>query len=137
VKRFPNAVDQVLDISYQIVVFGDWKRDSRDVSFLKGIGSDHSSGNLTRDTDDWRGIKHRGGNSGYKVGGTGPTGGYSNSNLSGSTGVAIGHMCCPLLMSYKDVMNLWILGHRVIGRKYCSTRVAKNQVDTFPDQAFP
>ena len=125
VKGFANGVRHLARMRDQIIVLRDGKGHTGDVRFLKRIRAKHLASHLPGDTNDRRGIHHRGGDAGDHVRGARTGGGDRDAHVPRGAREAIGHMRRALLVTNQDVMNRAVL-QRVIRRQNGAARVAEN-----------
>jgi len=95
-------------------MLGDRQSNAGNIYFLKSILTDKGSGYLTGYGYYRRRIKIGISNTGYQIGGTGTRGSHTHPHLPRGSGIAIGGMSCPLLVTHQNMAKLRILGQGVI-----------------------
>ncbi len=109
VKRLLYDPRKVVYIFYQIIVFCDRKRDSGDVSLLKGVVSDHRCRNLSCYRDDRNRVHVGVCDAGNEISCARSGCCEAYPDLSGCSCVSVCRMCGTLLMPYQNVPDVRII----------------------------
>ena len=137
VESFVNDCRKIADVAHEVVVLDARTRDSHCVHFLKRVGPNQRQRHLARDHDNGRRIHVGIRDAGDRVGSTGTRGDKGHAHLSGSTGVAFGHVHGTLLMSHKVVSYaISRTPQLIINVQHRATWIAEDRIDTFVHECF-
>ena len=104
-----HGIDQLFDIFYDEIVFGDRHGHAGDVDLLKAVAAKQAHTNITGNGYHWDGIHECGRNTGYQVGSARAGSSQAYANLSRNSCITVRSMGCALLMGGQDVGNLILM----------------------------
>ena len=117
-------------------MLGDRQSHAGYIRFLKGICANRAACDLPGDRHNRRRIHHRRRQPCNQIGRAGAAGRNRYADLARRPRITIRHMRRALFMAHQHMMNLRILGHRIIRRQNCAAGVAEHHIHPFTQQTF-
>jgi hypothetical protein len=128
-RKFGNALNHHVPL-------GASTRNTNNVRFLEGVGTDGTSRYLSAENDQRRPVHQSVLERGHNVGGAGAGGDENDTGLPGSTSIALCHVSCTLFMSRKDEAKMFGVVDGVEYRQNSTARVTNFSQDTMSQSHF-
>ena len=114
VERTAYRPRDVLGMAYLVTPLAYRLGNTHEVNLLKGICSQCSDGHLSGNHHNRSGVHHGIGNARESVCCTRTTGDKRHTHLAADTCIALGSVCCALLMSHKYMVEAFLLATSIV-----------------------
>ncbi|VVB69548.1 Uncharacterised protein [uncultured archaeon] len=106
VESLPEDLGYLPGAAQEVVVLGYGQSDSSYVRLLEGVLADQPGVHLSGDGHHGHGVHVGVGNASDQVRCPWPGGGDADADLARGSGIAVGHVCCSLLMAHQNVADI-------------------------------